>query len=244
MKLIINGDDFGYSKGVNYGIIEGYKNGIVTSTTIMMNMPYVDHAMDLYKDFQGLGMGIHFVLTSYKPLTGAKELIGEDGNMSMDFDKIALCPEEVIEEELRTQLDRLLGYGYKITHADSHHHVHRIPKVLKIMSHICREHGLAMRTVPAQRTTPEFNSNIKTAEEFIWNFYDKEADFETFKKIVTETKVSTLEICTHPGFIDLHLKNHSNYVEGRIKELDVLTSDKVKKLISENNIQLINYGEL
>ncbi|GAA0346175.1 hypothetical protein GCM10008931_41800 [Oceanobacillus oncorhynchi subsp. oncorhynchi] len=40
-KLIINADDFGYSKGVNFGIIESYKNGIVTSTTMMTNMPGV-----------------------------------------------------------------------------------------------------------------------------------------------------------------------------------------------------------
>jgi predicted glycoside hydrolase/deacetylase ChbG (UPF0249 family) len=244
MKLIINGDDFGYSKGVNYGIIEAHKNGVVTSTTIMMNMPYVDHAMDLYKDFKGLGLGIHFVLTSYKPLTGAKELLGEDGNMILDFEKLNLCPEEIIKKELMAQLNRLLEYGYKITHADSHHHVHRIPKVLKIMSQICQEYNLAMRTVPAQRKTPEFDNNVRTTEEFAWNFYDKDVNFETFKKIVTETEVSSLEICTHPGFIDLHLKNHSNYVDGRIMELDVLTSDEVKNLISENKIQLINYSEL
>ncbi len=244
MKLIINGDDFGYSKGVNYGIIEAYKNGIVTSTTIMMNMPYCDHALDLYKDNQGLGLGIHFVLTSYKPLTGSPDLVGEDGNMALDFEKIALFSEEVIEAELRAQLDSLLKYGYKITHADSHHHVHRIPKVLKIMSRICYEHGLAMRTVPAQRVDPEFDKRIKTTDKFAWEFFDDRATLETLKKLITKDKVSTLEICTHPGFIDSHLKNYSGYVDGRIKELEVLTSQEAKKFIQVNGIDLINYGDL
>ena len=244
MKLIINADDFGYSKGVNYGIIEAYKNGLVTSTTIMMNMPYVDHALDLYKENLGLGLGIHFVLTSYLPLTDSPELLGAKGVMDLDFNRIALCSEKAIEAELRAQLDLLIKKGYKITHADSHHHVHRIPKVLKIISKICREYDLAMRTVPEQRDMDEFDNNIKTTEKFEWEFYDKEATFEKFKDIVSQSNISSLEICTHPAFIDLHLKNFSNYVEPRMLELDVLTSQKTKELIAHKNIQMINFGDL
>ena len=244
MKLIINADDFGYSKGVNYGIIEAYKNGLVTSTTIMMNMPYVDHALDLYKDNIGLGLGIHFVLTSYIPLTDSPELLGKDGVMDRDFDRIALCSEKAIEAELRAQLNLLIKKGYKITHADSHHHVHQIPKVLKIMSKICKEYDLAMRTVPEQKNWDEFDNNIKTTEKFEWEFYDEKATFEKFKDIVSQPDVSSLEICTHPAFIDLHLKNFSNYVEPRMMELDVLTSQKAKELIADKNIQMINFGDL
>ncbi|WP_319370943.1 chitin disaccharide deacetylase [uncultured Ilyobacter sp.] len=244
MKLIINADDFGYSKGVNYGIIEAYKNGLVTSTTIMMNMPYVDHALDLYKDNQRLGLGIHFVLTSYHPLTNSKELLGNNGVMDRDFDRIALCPEEVIEAELRAQFSALYNKGYKITHADSHHHVHRIPKVLKIMSKICKEYGLAMRTVPEQRNSDGFDKDIKTTEKFNWEFYDKDATFEKFKNIISKDGVSSLEICAHPAFIDLHLKNFSNYVEPRMMELDVLTSQEAKDLITNKNIEMINFGDL
>lgn len=29
--LIVNADDFGLSKGQNYGIVEAYRNGVVTS---------------------------------------------------------------------------------------------------------------------------------------------------------------------------------------------------------------------
>ena len=244
MKLIINADDFGYSKGVNYGIIEAYKNGLVTSTTVMMNMPYVDHALDLYKDNQGLGLGIHFVLTSYHPLTDSEELLGDNGVMDKDFERISLCSDEAIEAEMRAQLTALHSKGYKITHADSHHHVHRIPKVLKIMSKICKEYGLAMRTVPEQRISAEFDKDIKSTEEFEVEFYDKEATFEKFREIVSQEGISTLEICTHPAFIDLHLKNYSNYVEPRIMELDVLTSQKAKDLITDKNIEMINFGEL
>ncbi len=245
IKLIVNADDFGYSKGVNYGIVEAYKNGIVRSTSIMMNMDYAEHALKLYRDCQSLGLGIHFVLTSFKPLTAAEELVGDSGYMSPDFKRIENCSEDIIEAELRTQLELLLEWGYKITHADSHHHVHRIPRVLKIMSSICQEYGLAMRIVPVQKNLPEFDPEIKTTESFAWDFYDVNATFKVLEKIFKrERKCSSLEICTHPAFIDSHLKNHSNYVDGRMRELDILTSDKAKDLVKSYGIELANYGSL
>ena len=48
-KLIVNADDFGLTPGVNYGIIEAFKYGILTSTTLMINQPFVEHAIDLKK---------------------------------------------------------------------------------------------------------------------------------------------------------------------------------------------------
>ena len=56
-KLIVNADDFGYSKGVNLGIIEAHTNGIVTSATLMANMPYSEHAAKLAHAHPNLGGG-------------------------------------------------------------------------------------------------------------------------------------------------------------------------------------------
>lgn len=67
--LIVNADDFGLSKGQNYGIIEACRNGIVTSTTALVNGQAIDHAVQLSRDEPSLAIGMHFVLTMGKPLT-------------------------------------------------------------------------------------------------------------------------------------------------------------------------------
>lgn len=67
--LIVNADDFGLSKGQNYGIIEACRNGIVTSTTALVNGQAIDHAVQLSRDEPSLTIGMHFVLTMGKPLT-------------------------------------------------------------------------------------------------------------------------------------------------------------------------------
>ena len=67
-KVIFNSDDFGYSHGVNYGIADAYQRGILTSTTLMANMPGFDHAVKLKRDLPNLGVGVHLTLTCGKPL--------------------------------------------------------------------------------------------------------------------------------------------------------------------------------
>lgn len=62
-KVIFDSDDFGYSHGVNYGIMDAYQRGILTSTTLMANMPGFEHAVKLRKEMPRLGVGVHLTLT-------------------------------------------------------------------------------------------------------------------------------------------------------------------------------------
>ncbi|MFV0396086.1 MAG: ChbG/HpnK family deacetylase, partial [Coprobacillaceae bacterium] len=62
MRLIINADDFGYSTGQNLGIIEGYKHGCITSTTLLTTMPGTNQAIHLAKENPDLDVGIHLSL--------------------------------------------------------------------------------------------------------------------------------------------------------------------------------------
>ncbi len=61
--LIVNADDFGLSKGQNYGILDACKNGLVTSTTALVNGAAIDHAAQLSRRTPELAVGMHFVLT-------------------------------------------------------------------------------------------------------------------------------------------------------------------------------------
>ena len=81
IKLIVNADDFGLTEGTNYGIIDGHINGLVNSTTMMMNMPGTEHAVRLAKEYNLLGVGVHLVLTAGEPLLGdVPSLVGSDGS--------------------------------------------------------------------------------------------------------------------------------------------------------------------
>lgn len=63
MRIEINADDFGLTKGVTDGIIQAHQDGCVTSTTLMMNGLATDYAVEKALENPDLKVGIHLVLT-------------------------------------------------------------------------------------------------------------------------------------------------------------------------------------
>ena len=110
MKLIVNADDFGLTRGVNLGIIEAFQQGIVRSTTIMAGMPAVEHAIALSKQNTRLKVGVHLCLTSGKPLADdVPSLLGSDSCFQVQrafWDDQSMDAAE-IEKELRAQIGKL-----------------------------------------------------------------------------------------------------------------------------------------
>lgn len=224
IKLIVNADDFGYSRGVNYGIIDAHKYGIVNSTTMMMNMPGVNHAVELAKEHPTLKLGIHLVLTCGKPLLpDVPSLIDTQGNFKKlsDFmnDKNLSLPE--LEREWTAQIDRFLDFGLTATHFDSHHHVHGIPEFLPVIQRLSRKYNLPVRRISEQPVegVPFFT------DRFFHDFYGEGVTgnyFVDFSKYDVDNQ--TIEVMCHPGYLDFEVLNGSSYAVERVKETSILTS--------------------
>jgi len=229
ITLIVNADDFGYSKGTNYAIIETFKKGIVTSTTMMMNMPETDHAIELAKCYTGLGVGVHLVLTCGKPLSDPYDvptLVRRDGSFYKKPHEVlteTLSLDEV-EKEWRKQVHLFYEKGLTPTHLDSHHHVHKHPLLHPVIEKVGNEFGLPVRVYPQQGKTKPFS------DVFRGDFYGKDVSVSLLEKIVREGKDGeTIEIMTHPAYIDTALLEGTSYCMERAKETDVLLSWDVPK---------------
>ena len=121
MKVIMNADDFGFSKGVNLGILEAFQRGVVSSTSLMVNMPGFDHAVELMKQYPELNVGIHLVTSvQYSILKGLKTVTDENGHFYHDHDKIKNCDLEELKQEYEAQLQKFLATGFTPTHIDFH----------------------------------------------------------------------------------------------------------------------------
>ena len=90
-KLIVNADDFGLHEEINKGIIKGYQEGFITSTSLMCSAPAFENAVALAKESPGLGIGIHLTLVGSVPSVLPKEKI-----ISLVNDK-GLFPENYVE---------------------------------------------------------------------------------------------------------------------------------------------------
>jgi len=134
MKLIINADDFGKAEGINKAIIELAGSGTISSTTVMVNMPFASHANELV-NIKGLGIGLHLNLTEGKSVSDPfkiPSLINKtDGNFypHPEFVKrvrFRLVSKRDVLQEITAQFNVLKGLiGDHLDHIDTHQNIHK-----------------------------------------------------------------------------------------------------------------------
>lgn len=243
MRVIVNADDFGYSKGVNYGIITAHQYGIVTSATMMVNMPGADHAFALMRQYPSLRVGVHLTLTCGRPLgNDVPSLVDEEGQFHSIQDIFARARPEDIEAELTRQIETFLASGFVPTHLDSHHHVHGHPLVQPIVLRLAERYNLPVRKFQSDPV-----QGVRTTDHLIYQFYGDEVSLDLLLDLldqVDRASVDTVEIICHPGYVDYELLAGSSYVLQRAKELHILTDPRLKAELAARGIELISYAEL
>ena len=230
-RLIVNADDFALTSGISRAIVEAHQKGIVTSTTILGNCDekLLEEAVELSRQNPELGIGAHLVLTTRKPLLeDHKTLVDELGNFALN-EKADL---DEVYEEWKAQINRLKEH-FKLTHIDSHHHVHLREELKPIATRLSKEFKLPMRS-----DVDNFPFGIKVDA----GFYRDSVSVDYIKEACEKEK-GLLEIMVHPGYADdTFLQEISSYSLPRQKELEVLCDDSLKEFIKENNIELVNYS--
>ena len=241
--LIINADDFGYSKAVNLGIMESHINGVLTSTTLMANMPDVDHAVSLLKDMPNLCVGAHLTLTCGKPMLGEKvsTLIKENGYFLKLEDvenKVVQMDISEIYEEWKTQIRYLLNKGVNLSHIDSHHHVHTFKEHEEIIKVLSEEFNLPVRNCNNVlenkiRFLDLCNYNpIRNMEEKYENV--RIECFKVIEEIIKKNiQYENTEAMCHPAFLDSYLLENSSFNIARIREVDILCDQLMRDLINK-----------
>ena len=240
-RVIINADDFGLCESNTLGILSAHKNGILTSATCMMNMPYAELALQEASKYPDFGVGIHLTLTVGRPLLeGPKSFTDENGN----FKKKGMYPnreprvdEDELYAEWKAQLEKFIKVaGKKPTHIDSHHHVHMEPYLNHIAKRLAKEYDIPMR----QR------DHVLNTYEYVFvdeRFYEEGVTYESLKTILLED-TDVLEVMNHVGFLDQPLYDMSSYNLPRMKELEIIKSEEMKEFIKEHNIELINFSHI
>lgn len=137
-RLIVNADDFGLCRGVNAGIRDAHTNGILTSATVMTNMPAAGEAVEMAGGMPALGVGVHLnFLEGPSVSTDSKVGVLLDGNGQFAFSagklaKLSLLKKsfrQAIEIEAAAQIQWIIDKGIAPTHVDSHKHVHSFPSI-------------------------------------------------------------------------------------------------------------------
>jgi hopanoid biosynthesis associated protein HpnK len=157
--LVVNADDFGISRGVNRGIVDAHRDGLVTSASLMPNLPSAEDALTRASICPDLGLGLHLTLTAGRPLCRPAEvptLVDPDGRFLLLGALLARLStgkvrRDDLRRELTAQIEWALRRGMRPSHLDSHHHVHTHPVVAPIVVGLAREHGIGWVRCPVER---------------------------------------------------------------------------------------------
>lgn len=156
-KLIINADDFGLHRTVNEAVIVGYKNGCLTSTSIIPSGKAFDEAVQLAVKNPGLGIGVHLTLVAEAPVCdpdSIPSLVSKDGLFHRHYPQffvkyfLGKINLDEVRRELMAQVDKVIKTGLPITHIDSHQHLHIIPGILDIVIDIAKTYRIRAVRIP------------------------------------------------------------------------------------------------
>ncbi|HUF00513.1 MAG TPA: carbohydrate deacetylase [Anaerolineales bacterium] len=264
-RLIINSDDYGRTPDISRGIRSAHSQGVVTSTTCMMNIPTTaaDIAVAL-KETPRLGMGVHLVLTMGKPIS-APETVPSITDQSGSFFKYTPLIEQLpnikideVKTEWRAQIEAFVkAAGRMPTHLDSHHHSSYFsPGLFRAMLELAKEYDCAIRFPFTHNVSSELEEtnkqvpdlmqefNPRRPDSFVVDFYDERATHEQLLNIINNLPEATTEIMCHPGYTDDAFAKESVYNDQRDRELKILTDPSIKEATQANGIQLITFAEL
>jgi predicted glycoside hydrolase/deacetylase ChbG (UPF0249 family) len=145
--VIINADDLGMSQAVNDAIFGLLDAGRISSSTVLANGPCFEDAAKRVTDYPRYSFGIHLNLTQFRPLTNSRALdpiLDEAGSFTPLIRHVAIDSQlaRAIFDEWAAQIDLLRSAGVQVSHIDSHHHVHTVPRLLPVLKRIQKAFGI------------------------------------------------------------------------------------------------------
>ncbi len=220
-QLIVNADDFGAGRGINRGIVEAHRDGVLTSASLMVEMPGSEEAAGLATALPQLSLGLHAVLT------------GEDSTPLLEFGDRQRCG-----AELRRQLDRFTQLtGAPPTHLDSHHNVHRDPRLLPHFLELAAQQGIPLREHSPARYVPDFYGQWEDGETHLESVAPAR-----LVEMLGDLHPGITELGCHPGYMESDFR--SSYSDEREAELRTLCSPAVREAVEELEIELIDFTAL
>lgn len=257
IRLIVRGDDMGYTHAGNEALIKAYKEGIETSIEVIVPAPWFPEAVKLLQENPGVDVGIHLALTSewdnikWRPLTDCKSLKDSNGyfypmvhpnknypGQSIMENKWNL---QDIEKEFRAQIETALKQIPRISHISAHMGCTGISEAVQSLAKkLAKEYGIDIDPDDYGVKYKHYHGPSKTAAEKLQSFLNMLHQLEPG---------NTYWFLDHPGFDNDELRavHHIGYeavAADRQGVTEVFTSEKVKAVIKERGIQLISFKDL
>ena len=214
MRFIIHADDFGKSESVTRAIDEVVMRRLCDETSLMVNMPYANEAVDLArKNGYANRVGMHINLTEGMPLTESirrcPRFCNSDGSFSKSFHmstaaRFSLTAGErrAVRDELDAQLRRFISYGGLMMRIDSHHHVHTDWSIYRLLVPLAMKYGFKTMRISADMHHVRFDKEIykQLFNRSVRRHFETTDHFDGAANASRGGFGGTIEVMVHPMF--------------------------------------------
>lgn len=255
--LIINADDFGFTRDVNAGIVHAHREGVLTSTTLMATGDAFEDAVRLAQETPSLDIGCHLVLIQGHALTTGQRF--PDTPREVVTGMFKLRGRLNVYEELRAQIRKIIDAGIKPTHLDSHKHSHIFPPIFRVVVRLAQEFKIPYVRLPLDTTTPygaipcaalgpvyrrmARSRDIRMTDHFLGFRLTGSLDESSFRTALAGLREGTTEFMCHPGFLGGELSVAATRLkESRVRELEALTSPRIRQFMDAAGVRLATFG--
>jgi predicted glycoside hydrolase/deacetylase ChbG (UPF0249 family) len=266
--VVIHADDFGETISITNGIRRGIEAGVLTSTSIMANMPATWYALQRVSHLAGqASFGVHLNLCEGRPLTAARSLTGANGEFHPKrtvihralSGKLALAE---LEREISAQIALVREAGVAISHVDGHKHLHQLPIVSTAVANVLPRFGIGrVRVTRLQSLAALGKTGTLLRELAAWRAA------RIFRKAGLHSPVRTVdlgeilnrgfgrrgpralvdargavELCCHPELREAVAGKASSH--RRSAELEYLLSPRFQELLDQVRARPVSYWEV
>jgi chitin disaccharide deacetylase len=185
--LIVNADDYNSDEERNRGILEAAEKGIVTSVSVIANLPFSAESAEKLKTIFGPRIGVHFNLTKGVPITKRATTLVDEGNQFFKKKKAwrrALLYQydlKEVAEEFAAQISRLQELGISPDHLDGNNHLHIFPYIAEVVARLARDFGIKKIRLPLEKfQNPKQYFQPKAFKKYFFGLLAKRA-YRVFK---------------------------------------------------------------
>ncbi len=265
--LVVNADDFGFTRDVNLGIVQAHTDGILTATTLMANGGAFDDAVRLAAEHPTLDIGVHLQMVQGRSIHQPERLLPET---VAQLTQQLIAGEWDVLAELSAQVEKILTAGIRPTHLDTHKHTHLLPAVLDAVARVSEKYGVRWVRKPFDLPMDGRRASWKTRAAgfamrgmrrhfdrvlarhgawstdhfagFVWTGDFTAADLAGLIEALPD---GITEFMCHPGLLGDELKQaRTRLKESREMELRALIDPSVKAAIARASVRLCGYRDL
>lgn len=166
-QLIVTADDFGLAAAVNEAIERGHREGILSTTSLMVAAPATQDAVERARRLPTLRVGLHVVLVNGRPALPPEQvplLVDEGGTFDSDLGRAGVryffTPgiRKQLEAEIRAQFEAFAATGLPLDHVNAQNHLHVHPTVLSLILKVGREYAVRAIRIPREPFWPSWRA--------------------------------------------------------------------------------------